>query len=282
MLQLLEGLLLALVPVVSERRIVAVPFPRLTYEESMARFGNDKPDLRFGMEIVELTDLVPGSEFSVFVETAATGGKVRGLNAKGAAARFSRKGLDELKGMLQVGDPGRAGALAQLLYGRSVRHGEFEVLEAGPRDVRLRNMGGAVVFSASTDLPGWAGLDPNSTTSINSLDFDLDGIAARLVYVGPAHTVGDVIVHLPEQRIVFTGDILFRLCTPIGWEGTFARWMQGEGFGSVRECERYRQQVVEDTAYERDHNEELSDPYDYKIELFSHAECVSAQDSRLR
>ena len=62
----------------------------------------------------------------------------------------------------------------------------------------------------------------------------------------------------------------------------FARWMQGEGFGSVRECERYRQQVVEDTAYERDHNEELSDPYDYKIELFSHAECVSAQDPRLR
>ena len=62
----------------------------------------------------------------------------------------------------------------------------------------------------------------------------------------------------------------------------FARWMQGEGFGSVRECERYRQQVVNDTAYERDHNEELSDPYDYKIELFSHAECVSVQDPRLR
>ena len=61
----------------------------------------------------------------------------------------------------------------------------------------------------------------------------------------------------------------------------FARWIQGEGFGSVRECERYRQQVVDDTAYERDHNEERSDPYDYKIELFSHGECVSVQDPRL-
>jgi hypothetical protein len=61
-----------------------------------------------------------------------------------------------------------------------------------------------------------------------------------------------------------------------------ARWTQGEGFGSARECERYRQQVVENTAYKRDYNEELSEPYDYKIELFSHAECVSAQDPRLR
>jgi hypothetical protein len=58
----------------------------------------------------------------------------------------------------------------------------------------------------------------------------------------------------------------------------FARWMQGEGFGSARECEHHRQQVVDDTAYERDHNEELSAPYDYKIKLFANAECVSVQD----
>ena len=61
----------------------------------------------------------------------------------------------------------------------------------------------------------------------------------------------------------------------------FARWMQGEGFSSARECERYRQQVVDHTAYERDHNEELSAPYDYKIKLFAKAECVSVQDPRL-
>ncbi len=57
------------------------------------------------------------------------------------------------------------------------------------------------------------------------LELDLDGIAVHLIYVGPAHTAGDVIVHLPAARVVFTGDVLFRLCTPVGWEGTYARWI---------------------------------------------------------
>jgi cyclase len=56
------------------------------------------------------------------------------------------------------------------------------------------------------------------------LELDLDGMAVHLIYVGPAHTIGDVIVHLPAERVVFTGDVLFRNCTPIGWEGTYAQW----------------------------------------------------------
>ena len=67
-------------------------------------------------------------------------------------------------------------------------------------------------------------LTPPSTLIDDELTLDLDGIRARLLYVGPAHTAGDVVVHLPDQRIVFTGDILFRLCTPIGWEGTYDNW----------------------------------------------------------
>ncbi len=67
-------------------------------------------------------------------------------------------------------------------------------------------------------------LTPPTTVIEDRMDLDLDGLAAELLYVGPAHTAGDVIVHLPERGIVFTGDILFRLCTPIGWEGTFANW----------------------------------------------------------
>jgi glyoxylase-like metal-dependent hydrolase (beta-lactamase superfamily II) len=47
----------------------------------------------------------------------------------------------------------------------------------------------------------------------------------HLIHVGPAHTAGDLIVHLPELRVVFAGDVLFRSCTPIGWEGTYERWM---------------------------------------------------------
>ena len=69
-------------------------------------------------------------------------------------------------------------------------------------------------------------LRPPTTLVDDRLDLDLDGIAVELLYVGPAHTGGDVIVHLPAQRIVFTGDILFRLCTPIGWEGTYAKWIE--------------------------------------------------------
>jgi glyoxylase-like metal-dependent hydrolase (beta-lactamase superfamily II) len=67
-------------------------------------------------------------------------------------------------------------------------------------------------------------LTPPTTLFDDRLDLDLDGLRVELLYVGPAHTIGDVIVHLPAQRIVFAGDVLFRLCTPIGWEGTFARW----------------------------------------------------------
>jgi aspartyl-tRNA synthetase len=75
---------------------IPLPLPRITYAESMRRFGNDKPDLRYGMEITDLADIAVSTEFKVFRETLAAGGAVRGINAKGAAEKFSRKGLDEL------------------------------------------------------------------------------------------------------------------------------------------------------------------------------------------
>jgi len=75
---------------------VATPLPRMTYDEAMNRFGHDAPDLRFGLELIDCTDLAREAEFRVFRETADAGGRVRGLNAKGAAAQFSRKRIDEL------------------------------------------------------------------------------------------------------------------------------------------------------------------------------------------
>ena len=69
-------------------------------------------------------------------------------------------------------------------------------------------------------------LTPPTVVFDDRLVIDLDGSPVELIYVGPAHTEGDVIVHLPEDRVVFAGDIIFRLCTPIGWEGTFARWIE--------------------------------------------------------
>jgi cyclase len=68
-------------------------------------------------------------------------------------------------------------------------------------------------------------LKPPTTIVDDRMTIELDGIPVELIYVGPAHTGGDVIVHLPRERVVFTGDVLFRLCTPIGWDGTFDRWI---------------------------------------------------------
>src|SRR5207248_72541 len=75
---------------------VALPFPRLTYEAVVLRYGSDKPDLRFGLEIVECSDLAAATEFQVFKGAVGSGGKVRAINVTGAAEKFSRKHLDEL------------------------------------------------------------------------------------------------------------------------------------------------------------------------------------------
>ncbi len=75
---------------------VQVPLPRMTYDEAMERFGHDAPDLRFGMEIVDISDLARQTEFRVFRATVDSGGRVRGINAAGAAAKYSRKDLDDL------------------------------------------------------------------------------------------------------------------------------------------------------------------------------------------
>ena len=71
---------------------VSLPLPRMTYDEAMERFGHDAPDLRFGMELVDLTDLAAEAEFRVFREAAESGGRVRGINAKGAAGTLFPQG----------------------------------------------------------------------------------------------------------------------------------------------------------------------------------------------
>ncbi|MGH2446779.1 MAG: aspartate--tRNA ligase [Candidatus Limnocylindria bacterium] len=81
--------------VVPERPILHDPFPRLTYADAMSRYGSDKPDIRFGMELVDLTDAVRGIDFRVFAEPIAAGGGVFGITAPGCGD-YSRKQLDEL------------------------------------------------------------------------------------------------------------------------------------------------------------------------------------------
>jgi len=73
-----------------------IPFPRLTYKEAMARYGSDKPDLRFGLEIKDVSDIVARSEFRVFTSVIESGGCVRALNAKGCGG-YTRKEIDRLE-----------------------------------------------------------------------------------------------------------------------------------------------------------------------------------------
>ncbi|MDJ0868763.1 MAG: MBL fold metallo-hydrolase [Myxococcota bacterium] len=103
---------------------------------------------------------------------------------------------------------------------------ESPAMMQGFRDAVDSDEPGVAAFArglAEWDFEG-VELTPPTTLFDDRLEIELDGARVELIAVGPAHTQGDVLVHLPEQRVVFTGDVLFRLCTPIGWDGTYANW----------------------------------------------------------
>ena len=78
-----------------------LPLPRMTYDEAMERFGHDAPDLRFGLELIDLTDIASKVDFRVFRGVADGGGRVRGFCAKGASEKYSRKGIEDLTAFTQ-------------------------------------------------------------------------------------------------------------------------------------------------------------------------------------
>jgi aspartyl-tRNA synthetase len=95
-----EVLTILLQELVPEKKILQTPFPRLTWHDAMSRFGSDKPDMRFGMEIKDVTELVKGSDFKVFAD-AAKKGFVKCLTVEGGA-EFSRKEIDDLTELAKV------------------------------------------------------------------------------------------------------------------------------------------------------------------------------------
>ncbi|MGC4375852.1 aspartate--tRNA ligase [Fictibacillus sp. Mic-4] len=96
--ELLNMMEAMMVELVRETRNVEIetPFPRMTYKEAMDRYGSDKPDTRFAMELVNVSELVKESGFKVFADTVQAGGEVKALNVKGQAANYSRKDIDQL------------------------------------------------------------------------------------------------------------------------------------------------------------------------------------------
>lgn len=80
---------------------IETPFPRIPYDEAMARYGSDKPDTRVGFELNDITDMVKGCGFKVFTDAIAAGGSVRGICITGGAEHYTRKKIDKLTDMVK-------------------------------------------------------------------------------------------------------------------------------------------------------------------------------------
>jgi len=99
-MQLIEDLFVKIMEEVKPQKRIIKPFPRINYADAMERFGSDKPDIRFGMELKDLSDIVADCEFAVFSSAVAAGGKVKGISAPGCAG-YSRAQINELNEIAQ-------------------------------------------------------------------------------------------------------------------------------------------------------------------------------------
>ncbi len=99
-IRMMEGLI-ATIFMDAKNIEVKLPIQRMTYQEAIRRFGVDNPDLRFGLELVELTEIVRNSGFKVFADVASNGGIIKGINAK-KCATFSRKEIDDLTDFVKI------------------------------------------------------------------------------------------------------------------------------------------------------------------------------------
>ena len=139
-LQLIEGLLIEVVRRVTPHKRFRTPFPRLTYAEAMARYGSDKPDLRFGLELVDLTDVLRESEFEVFRAAAASGGQVKALRAPGCAG-YSRREIEELNAYAR--SLGAKGLITLAFTGDGIRGAAARFLREGERAAVAERTGAA-------------------------------------------------------------------------------------------------------------------------------------------
>ncbi|MEE8318103.1 MAG: aspartate--tRNA ligase [Dehalococcoidales bacterium] len=114
-LVLFEDMFVSMVETLKPGTRIERPFPRISYADAMNRYGSDKPDLRFGLEIKDLSDIVAQSGFSIFRDTVEGGGRVKGICAPGCA-HYSRRQLDELNRLARESG---AGGLVTVALGDS-------------------------------------------------------------------------------------------------------------------------------------------------------------------
>jgi len=126
---------------------IAYKFPLMTYADAMSRYGSDKPDTRFEMELVDLNRVVEECGFSVFADTVANGGRVKAINVKEGAEKFSRKDIDKLtdfvkkykaKGLawVKVTEEGWSGPIAKFFHGSTI-HNVNVAADGVPGDLLL-------------------------------------------------------------------------------------------------------------------------------------------------
>ena len=132
---------------------VALPLKRLTYSEAMTRFGSDKPDLRFGMELVDLTEILKNSEFKVFSSAIAANGSVRAINAKRVASKLPRKEVDKLTDWIK--DYGAKGLAWTKINSDATSSSSYEKFLSDSEILAIRNAVDAqnddVIFIVASD-----------------------------------------------------------------------------------------------------------------------------------
>lgn len=147
-LDIIERLFTALCREIAPHKRLVTPFPRLTFAEAMERFGSDKPDLRYGLELINLGETVAASSFGVFRAALDTGGQVKGLRVPGGG-QYSRKQIDEVvelakqagaKGLLWAIVPDEGGEVRSS-FGKQVSSDDMTAIirrmEGAPGDLLL-------------------------------------------------------------------------------------------------------------------------------------------------
>ena len=168
---------------------IQIPLPRLSWDEAMNRYGSDKPDLRFGFELVDIADVVKDCEFKVFTDAVAEGGKVMGINIDGASEKFSRKDVDKMtesikaygaKGLVwirkeegeirsSVGKFFDQDALSKICGKFGAKNGDLILIVSGKKEVVWASLG-----FLRRDLAGKLGLlDPKQFKLLWVVDFPM-------------------------------------------------------------------------------------------------------------
>jgi len=172
-------------------------------------------DLRHARRMIELFGSVWHGMPKHVVNTSEDGDHVSGNQLFQGAEIIAHRTVPDR--MQQVADPVRyqklldsATGLVSRLMLRAVRPGALAIGRQLRQDY---------------DFDGIE-LTPPTTLFDDRYELDLDGMEVHLIHVGPCHQVGDTIVHLPREGVVFAGDAVFRQCTPMGWSGSYEKWLQ--------------------------------------------------------